>query len=286
VKESPARCIACGAEAGGRFRAGGVEIRRCTECGLEWRAVFPEAREIAALYADDYLERWGIDGPDRLAQVRAMKEASYRAFFRDIRAHRRSGRLLDLGCALGFLLGVARDLGFEVRGLDLNEAAIEAARRDFGDRVHAGPLDDRAFPGERFDVVTLIDVLEHVPDPRSLFAAIRARLDSEGVVAAVLPDAGSVTRRVLGRRWPHYNAEHLYYWSPACLERFLAREGWRVRSLRRGLRKTFTAHYLDRYARRLGRTPVPGLGALGGLRLRIPTGEMLLIASPAHEPQP
>jgi len=82
--------------------------------------------------------------------------------------------------------------------------------------------------------VTLIDVLEHVPDPRSLFAAIRARLDSEGIVAAVLPDAGSFTRRILGRRWPHYNAEHLYYWSGPCLERFLAHEGWRVRSLRRG----------------------------------------------------
>ncbi len=132
MKASPARCIACSAEAGGRFRAGGVEIRVCAGCGLAWRAAFPEAAEIAALYGGDYLERWGIDGPERLAQVRAMKEATYRAFFRDIRAHRSAGRLLDLGCAMGFLLGVARDLGFEVRGLDLNEAAIEAARRRGG----------------------------------------------------------------------------------------------------------------------------------------------------------
>jgi SAM-dependent methyltransferase len=281
VKPSPARCIACSAEADGRFRAGGVEIRACAGCGLAWRADFPEAAELAAWYGDDYLERWGIDGPERLAQVRAMKETTYRALFRDILVHRSSGRLLDLGCAMGFLLGVARDLGFEVRGLDLNEAAIEVARGEFGDRVHAGPLDERAFPGERFDVVTLIDVLEHVPDPRSLLAAIRDRLDPQGIVAAVLPDAGSFARRILGRRWPHYNAEHLYYWSAPCLERFLAREGWRVRSLRRGLRKTFTAHYLERYAHHLGRTLVPGLGALGGLRLRIPTGEMLLIASPS-----
>jgi len=286
VKASPARCIACSAEAGGRFRAGGVEIRVCAVCGLAWRAAFPEAAELAALYGDDYLERWGIDGPERLSQVRAMKQATYRALFRDICAHRSAGRLLDLGCAMGFLLGVARDLGFEVRGLDLNAAAIEAARREFGDRVHAGPLDEHAFPGERFDVVTLIDVLEHVPDPRALLATVRERLEPQGIVVAVLPDAGSWTRRILGRRWPHYNAEHLYYWSAPCLERFLEREGWEVRALRRGLRKTFTAHYLDRYARRVGRPLVPGLGALGGWRLRIPTGEMLLIASPAPERQP
>ena len=280
MTKSPGRCIACGDAAGDRFRAGGVEIRRCAGCGLAWRGVFPEAAEIADLYGEDYFERWGIDAPSRLAEVRAMKEASYRAFFGEIMAHRGGGRLLDLGCALGFLLGVARDLGFEVRGLDLNEAAITEAQQEFGDHVHAGPLDERAFPGERFDVVTLIDVLEHVPDPSALLASIAARLAPDGVAAAVLPDTGSLTARLLGRRWPHYNAEHLYYWSASNLTHFLEREGWQVRFVRRGLRKTFTAHYLDHYARRLGRRLVPGLGALGGLRLRIPTGEMLLIASP------
>jgi SAM-dependent methyltransferase len=277
---SPARCIACGAEEGVRFRAGGVAIRRCSDCGLAWRTDFPEAAELAALYGDDYFERWGIESPQHLDQVRAMKRASYRAFFRDICANRGNGRLLDVGCALGFLLGVARDLGFDVRGLDLNEAAIAEARREFGDRVHAGPLDERAFPGERFDVVSLIDVLEHVPDPAALLAAIAARLAPGGIAAAVLPDTGSWVHRLLGRRWPHYNAEHLYYWSAPSLTRFLENQGWRLRFLRRGLRKTFTAHYLDRYTRSLGRRPLPGLGALGGLRLRIPTGEMLVIASP------
>jgi SAM-dependent methyltransferase len=280
LKTSPTRCIACGAEARNRFRAGGVTVRRCADCGLAWRTDFPEDAEIAALYGDDYFERWGIDAPQRLDQVRAMKRASYRAFFRDICAQRGGGRLLDLGCALGFLLGVARDLGFDVRGLDLNEAAIDEARRDFGDRVHAGPLDQQAFPGERFDVVTLIDVLEHVPDPAALLATIAARLTPGGIAAAVLPDTGSWVHRLLGRRWPHYNPEHLYYWSAASLTHFLEREGWQLRFVRRGLRKTFTAHYLDHYARRLGRPLLPGLGLLGGLRLRIPTGEMLLIASP------
>jgi len=121
---------------------------------------------------------------------------------------------------------VASDLGFEVRGLDLNEAAIAEAGRDFGARVHAGPLDDRAFPGECFDVVTLIAVFEHVPDPAALLAAIAARLASGGIVAATLPDTGSWVQRLLGHRWPHYNGEHLYYWSLPSLARFLEREGW------------------------------------------------------------
>jgi len=282
VNAAAATCIACGATAGEGFRAGGVEILRCGVCGLGWRAELPGDAELAGLYGDDYLERWGIDGPAELARVRAMKAASYRRFLRDVRTHQGGGRLLDVGCALGFLLGTARELGFEVRGLDLNAAAIAAARREFGDCVHAGPLDERAFPGERFDVVTLIDVLEHVPDPGAFLATVRGRLASGGIVAAVLPDAASASARLLGSRWPHYNAEHLFYWTPASLTRFLEREGWRVLGLRRGLRKTFTARYLARYSRRLGRRLLPGLGVLGGLRLRLPTGEMLAIAAPGE----
>jgi len=258
-----------------------VAIRCCTACRLAWRREFPEQAELAALYGEDYFERWGIDSPRRLAQVRAAKEATYEAFFRDICAHRSGGLLLDLGCAMGFLLGVARRRGFEVRGLDLNEAAVNRARAEFGHCVHAGPLDERAFPGERFDVVTLIDVFEHVPDPGALLAALRGRLAPGGIAVAVLPDRDSLTARLLGRSWPHYGPEHLYYWSAASLERFLRHRGWQLLSLRRGIRKTFTAHYLDRYRRQLGRRSLPGLSRLGGLRLRLPTGEMLAIAAPA-----
>lgn len=280
MTESPARCLVCDAEATSRFFAGGVELRRCPGCGLAWRSEFPESAELAALYGDDYLERWGIEAPERLAEVRAMKEATYRAFFDELAAHRAGGKLLDLGCALGFLLGVARDRGYAAWGLDLNQSAIDEARREFGERVHAGPLDAGAFPGECFDVVTLIDVLEHVADPVALLDAVAARLSPGGVAVAVLPDTSSAVCRLLGRRWPHYNAEHLFYWSAANLRRFFEQTGWRVFALRRGLRKTFTARYLDHYTRTLGRRPFPGLAALGGLRLRIPTGEMLVIATP------
>lgn len=280
MTQSPPRCIVCGAQPTEVTVAGGWVLRRCGDCGLAWRREFPEAAALAALYGDDYFERWGIDSPATRAEIRAMKEATYRPFLQQIRRHQPGGRLLDLGCALGFLLSVARDAGFDAYGLDLNQSAIADARHEHGERVHAGLLDDAAFPGIRFDVVTLIDVLEHVPDPGTLLDALAARLAPGGLVAAVLPDAGSAVARLFGTRWPHYNAEHLFTWSAASLRRYLAERGWRVRSLRRGVRKTFTARYLDHYARHLGRTPPPGLGLLGGLRLRIPTGEMFVIAQP------
>jgi len=281
---SPERCIVCGSRPRALFRRGDLSVVRCPACGLEWLSPFPEEAAAGTMYGESYLRRWGIDGPEALARVRAMKESSYRSFLREIQRHRAGGRLLDVGCALGFLLGVAREEGFDPYGMDLNPSAIEIARREFGDRAQAGPLGPATFPGLRFDVITLIDVLEHAPDPGALLDLLRERLAPGGVIAAVLPNAASLTRRILGRRWPHYACEHLWYWSPANLRRFLQDRGWIVRALRTGIRKTYTARYLHAYSACLGGWLPPGLGILGNMRLRIPTGEMMAVVTPVSSP--
>jgi 2-polyprenyl-3-methyl-5-hydroxy-6-metoxy-1,4-benzoquinol methylase len=126
--------------------------------------------------------------------------------------------------------------------------------------------------------VTLVDVLEHVPDPGALLARVRERLNPGGVLAALLPNAASATRRLLGRRWPHYTPEHLFFWNPAALARQLASSGFAVREIRTGIRKTYTAEYLTAYAAVTGAWLPPGLGRLGARRLRVATGEMIALA--------
>jgi 2-polyprenyl-3-methyl-5-hydroxy-6-metoxy-1,4-benzoquinol methylase len=273
---APARCIACGAEPRPRFAQGGTRIVGCPACGLEWRTPFPTEEELARLYGADYFARWG---PARGADpaVRAAKEATYGAFLGALPARVAGGRLLDVGCALGYSVGVARARGFDAYGLDRNAEAIAHARGELGDRVHDGPLDARAFPGLRFDVFTLIDVLEHVPAPAALLGVLAGRLAPGGVVLAVLPNAASLVRRALGRRWPHYAPEHLYLWTPTALRHFSESNEWRVARLETGVRKTFTAAYLKAYSEALGGWLPPGLGLLGTAPFRAPTGELLVV---------
>lgn len=282
MSPAPGSCIVCGGASGSRLRRGGIEWARCGGCGLEWRDPLPDEAELSALYAGGYLERWGARDADAFARVRAMKQASHRELFCEIRRHREAGRLLDVGCAAGFLLEVAREEGYDPYGLEVDPEGARLARERFGARVHCGPLDAAAFPGERFDVVTLVDVLEHVRDPGALLDAVRARLAERGVFVAVLPNAASLVRRVLGARWPHYVAEHLFQWSPGNLERFLAARGLELRALRTGVRKTFTGRYLSAYAACVGSWLPPGVAWLGDLSLRIPTGEMWVVAGSAR----
>ena len=275
---APARCIACGAEPAPLFQRGELAVVRCGGCGLEWQRPFPSPERLRELYAGDYFQRWGARDPESFERVRAIKQASCRELLAELARLRPGGKLLDLGCAMGFLLEAAETAGFQGWGLDLNPEAVGIAKQRFGDRVAQGVLDESAFPGVVFDAVTLIDVLEHVPDPTALLAQVRGRLAPGGVLAALLPNAASLTRRLLGRRWPHYTPEHLFFWTPASLARQLRATGFEVREIRTGIRKTYTAEYLIAYAAVTGAWLPPGLRWLGARQLRVPTGEMLALA--------
>lgn len=247
-----------------------------------WRTPFPDDAELAALYDDAYFERWGADEPASLARVRAMKERTDEALLDRLPERLRGGSLLDVGCAYGFLMGVARRRGHEVHGVEPIPRAAAAARAEFGaERIHEGRLDATAFPGRRFDVLTLVDVLEHVPDPEHFLGSVRERLAPGGRMLAVLPDVSSLAARILRARWPYYGGEHLFHWSPHPLRRFLESRGWMVDAIHTGIRKTFTTRYLTSYATRLGEWLPPGFGRLPDRTLRIATGEMCVVAGPA-----
>ncbi len=278
MKGAPERCIVCGDAAIAVFERGAFAVVRSPGCGLEWQRPFPSEARLRELYAGDYFERWGGRDAAAYERVRAMKHATHAAFLREIAGLRRGGRLLDVGCATGFLLEVAQQQGFEPFGLDPNPEAVRLASQGFGERVQQGELDAAVFPGISFDVVTLIDVLEHVPDPALLLETVYSRLAPGGVLAAVLPNAASFVRKLLGARWPHYAPEHLFFWTPAALARQLTASGFAVHAIRTGIRKTFTGDYLSAYAACTGAWLPPGIGWLGRRRLRVPTGEMLALA--------
>jgi SAM-dependent methyltransferase len=286
VSGAPERCIACGDAPVRVFQRREQTVVRSPGCGLEWQQPFPSPERLRELYAGDYFQRWGARDPAALDRVRAMKRATYRELLATLARLHPGGRLLDVGCAMGFLCEAAEQAGFESFGLDLNPEAVRFCQPKFGDRVVLGELGASAFPGLSFHAVTLIDVLEHVPDPAALLAEVHARLVPGGVLAALLPNTASVTRRLFGRRWPHYAPEHLWFWTPAALRRQLAASGFEVGEIRTGIRKTYTAEYLEAYSAVTGAWRPPGLRWLGPRQLRVPTGEMLAFAVRARSTSP
>jgi len=138
-----------------------------------------------------------------------------------------SGRLLDLGCGAGILLTAAVGRWDGV-GVELSQWAAEQARKRFGLNVVEGTLKEAAFPSSLFDAVTMIDVIEHLPDPRDVVCEVHRVLRPSGVFFVLTPDIGAIVARLMGRWWWGLRPAHLYYFSRQTLTALLEANGFNV----------------------------------------------------------
>ena len=177
-----------------------------------------------------------------------------------------SGRMLDVGCHVGTFLTIAEQHGFDVAGVEPSTWASEIARGRINGSVHRGAVEDAPLPEGGYDVITLWDVIEHLPDPALDLRSIHASLRPGGIFAVSTMDVDSLFARVLGRRWPWYMQMHLVYFSRATLCEMLRREGFQIVDVRlhtRRVRLSYLASRLDAYAPPVARALVAGLKRVG-----------------------
>ncbi len=138
-----------------------------------------------------------------------------------------SGRLLDLGCSTGYFLNAAR-LDFETLGVEPSLWACEYARSRLRLDVISGTLDQARLPPSSFDVVAMIDVIEHLGDPQATLHDVASLLRPGGLLYLLTPNVQSLTARLLRARWWGLRPAHLYYFSPHTLTAMLGRAGFEV----------------------------------------------------------
>jgi SAM-dependent methyltransferase len=136
------------------------------------------------------------------------------------------GRLLDLGCGSGDMLGAVRSLGWEAEGVDIDPAAVAAARRN-GFNVRCGSLPEQRFPNAGFDAVVMSHVIEHVHHPLELLAEVRRILKRGCRLVIATPNARSLGHRMLRARWPFLDPpRHLQVFTPRALEALVLAAGF------------------------------------------------------------
>ncbi|HEV2786323.1 MAG TPA: methyltransferase domain-containing protein, partial [Solirubrobacteraceae bacterium] len=194
-----------------------------------------------------------------------------------IAPHVPGGRLLDVGCGYGVLLAEARTRGYEVLGLELAAAAVRHAREELGVTILDIPLEEfRPEAEERFDVIVLADVLEHLGDPVEAIDGCCDLLADGGVLCVVTPDPSSLTARLAGRRWWGYLPAHRCLLPRRTVLELLASRGLVV-STDVPLVRSFTA---GRWVAGLAERAGPLAGPLGRLaaRERLMTGRELSLS--------
>ena len=206
-------------------------IRRCQSCGL---GVLPQDLGDLAHYVEGH--------DDRFAEQAAVRIRNAERFLQLLPPPETGATLLDVGCAYGFLLVAARNLGYEPRGVEISEAAAAYARGTYDLDVLTGSIEDTRLAPESVDVVTLADVIEHLTAPAAVVDRIHGLLKPGGRLLILTPDLESLAARALGRHWWALLDDHYFYFSRYTLPRFLARHGFAVESLR-SFGRAFPVHH-------------------------------------------
>lgn len=234
-----------------RFGTALSDIVRCRDCGHMQLARFPSRAELAAAYA-------GAESTDYIDEESGQR-ATARVMLTRIERHAKRGRLLDLGCWTGFLLDEARRRGWQTTGVEPSAFASSFARERLGLDVRTDDLFAAQLDPGAFDAIVLGDVIEHLPDPGHALDRIGSLSAPGGVVLLLLPDAGSLVARALGRRWWSVIPTHVQYFTRRSLVTLLERHGFRPLELGTAPKAFTVRYYLDRiggYSRRGSRALV------------------------------
>jgi SAM-dependent methyltransferase len=247
-------------------------LLRCDGCATVYAQAAPPASVLAAAY--------------KAASYDSTEEASLAAdtyvhAMRDVIAGLpQRGRALEIGTGTGVLLERLLDAGFgEVVGVEPSPAAIAAASPRIRPHIREGVFAEADFAGEKFDLICCFMTLEHVADPRPLTAACLRLLRPGGVLAFVTHDYAAPLNRMLGRRSPIIDIEHLQIFCPQSLVRLLTDAGF-ADARTAPIVNTYPLRYWIRL------TPLPAsvkpsvLNALetlhlGGLRISVGVGNII-----------
>jgi SAM-dependent methyltransferase len=196
----------------------------CSDCGMVYITPRLDSELIRAGYEAVEDPVFADQNPQRIS-----------TFARNIRSILRATgldpggkNLLDIGCASGAFLVAARNAGFLVRGVEPSRWLSQYGREQYHLDICQGSLEPGMFSEGTFDVITLWDVIEHLPEPHLVLKTAHSLLKPAGYLWVNYPDIGSLAARLMGRHWPFWLSVHLHYYNRHSIRRQLEQAGFQV----------------------------------------------------------
>lgn len=199
-------------------------IVQCQECGLVYMNPRPDKQWLSEYYINYYSDLKVYYEEERLYKYRFKERLNAIEKFKD------EGRLLDIGCGIGYFLQLAKERKWQVSGIEFSPLSADVARAA-GVDVLTGSIEDMDLESDSFDVITMWHVIEHLQRPSETLKKIYRALKQGGILAVETPNMdyyfkfkADKLNGVLGR-------EHLYNFSTRTLARLLENSGFTVLNL-------------------------------------------------------
>jgi SAM-dependent methyltransferase len=147
---------------------------------------------------------------------------------------------LDVGCATGVFLDMARKQGWDVEGVEISSELASYAREQFSLKVHVLDLTEQKLKSHCYEAICLFDVIEHIPNVNAMIASCKSMLSDSGLLLIRTPTedgflrdiAKSIYRTSLNKfelpmLW-FYSFEHIQSFSMRSLNTLLKNHGFSI----------------------------------------------------------
>ncbi|UJP65996.1 class I SAM-dependent methyltransferase [Mongoliitalea daihaiensis] len=203
-----------------------VALIQCSTCGIQW-TYLKEDIQAEALYEDEVYAV--VDNRKSIFERIIFSEATKVIHTaQSLLTASNDLSVLDFGCGKGQFLMQAKSLGWKTLGVETATARAEFAQQKYGLDVLNRYYEGGKLASQGFDVISLLHVLEHLPQPMQLLQSlVDNNLKQGGVLVIEVPNAHSLQAKIAGKDWMHWDIpKHLSHWNEKSLEASLQKIGF------------------------------------------------------------
>lgn len=237
------RCGVChSTDSSPHIKDGKFSINCCNYCSTYWVTPRLKPKHLKEIYQTIY---WKSDSPKDLGyedylKHRSLYKKTFVRRFKNLkpfmaRYENSPKRVLDIGCSNGVFLSMMSENNWSGIGIDVSEYIIEEAQKANKSKTieyRSGYLNEVIEELEKFEMITMWDVIEHVEDPIDLVKQVHKHLNDKGLLILETQNIKSLFAKILGRSWHHFkHFEHIYHFNREALEYMLTEAGFKIKNI-------------------------------------------------------
>lgn len=205
---------------------------QCQKCNLIYTNPRLKNQYLRKLYSSDYYNNniSDIVGYQNYQVDELQIRQTFKKRLTNINSLCKHGELLDIGCAMGFFMDEAKKQNWQVSGIDISKYAANHAKKSLGLHVDISSLQQTTLPQNKFDLITMWDVIEHLPNPKTALVKLHSALKKNGLLVFSTPNVGSLPAMVTKSKWIGYKLsdEHLTYFSSLTINKLCRDSGFKI----------------------------------------------------------